>query len=398
MTHPQEPRNNRAANRNKWLSLISIMLISSLPVAAQSQEKISASSIFSNPLFDTLLFIAILLIILIAVMADVVKSVGQGMNQKSKSTGKGVGIIMLLLAIIPFSSKAGELAGPASSPSYYQGLNPSIFWFMIAVICFELIVFFVLIVIIRDLLGIEEKKAQLVSTKKGALQEPSLIERLNSSVAVEKEEEILLDHNYDGIRELDNDLPPWWKYGFYITIIWACIYLIHYHVTKTGSLQLEEYNTELKQADIALAEYRKKSISLVDETQVIQLKDETNLALGKQLFQDNCAACHGKAGQGIVGPNLTDDYWLHGGSMNDIFKTIKYGYQEKGMKSWKDDFPAIQIEAIASYIKTLRGTNPPDAKEKQGVLFTDQASIPSDSTGVKPIRADSTDEAKSKQK
>ncbi|HSC37770.1 MAG TPA: c-type cytochrome, partial [Chitinophagaceae bacterium] len=97
---------------------------------------------------------------------------------------------------------------------------------------------------------------------------------------------------------------------------------------------------------------------------------------GKTVFLQNCSPCHGKSGEGVVGPNLTDDYWLHGGGVKDIFKTIKYGWPEKGMKSWKDDLSPTQIAQLSSFIKSLRGTHPPNGKEQQGELYQETGALP----------------------
>jgi cytochrome c oxidase cbb3-type subunit 3 len=105
---------------------------------------------------------------------------------------------------------------------------------------------------------------------------------------------------------------------------------------------------------------------------------------GATLYSKNCIACHGDKGQGGVGPNLTDDYWIHKGGIRDIFYTIKYGWAEKGMKSWKEDFSPVQIAQLASFVKTLHGTNPPAPKEKQGELYTENDATPSDSTATTP--------------
>jgi cytochrome c oxidase cbb3-type subunit 3 len=214
------------------------------------------------------------------------------------------------------------------------------------------------------------------------VKQPSIIEKLNASVAVEKEEDIMLDHNYDGIRELDNNLPPWWKYGFYITIVWAVIYMIHFHVSNTGKLQLAEYEDQLAIAKAQVEEYRKKAANLVDENNAVLLTDQASLAAGQSVFMDNCAACHGRAGEGGVGPNLTDDYWLHSGSIGAVFKTIKYGYPEKGMKAWQQDLGAKQIHEVSSFIMSLRGTNPANAKEKQGELYINSAVVDSAATAT----------------
>ena len=206
---------------------------------------------------------------------------------------------------------------------------------------------------------------------------------LTDAVAIEEEDSIMLDHDYDGIKELDNNLPPWWKYGFYLTIVVAIVYLINYHVIGTGDLQGKEYEKEIAQAKLEVDEFMKTSANNVDENTVKLLTEATDIATGKDLYIVNCVACHGKGGEGSVGPNLTDDYWLHGGSIQDLFKTLKYGWVEKGMKAWKEDLSPMQMAQIASFIKTLKGTNPPNPKAPQGDLYTEAGVAPiSDSTVV----------------
>lgn len=202
------------------------------------------------------------------------------------------------------------------------------------------------------------------------------------AVPVEREADVLLDHDYDGVKELDNALPPWWKYGFYFTIAVAVLYLLRYHVWKTGPDPLQEYNQEMKVAAAQIEEYRKKAGDMIDE-KTVTMADATGIADGNKIFHSNCFACHGAKGEGGVGPNLTDNYWLHGGTINDVFKTIKYGWPEKGMQSWQKIYSPSQIKNLASYIKTLAGTNPPNPKAPQGDLFveskTDSSSVKKDS-------------------
>ena len=172
-------------------------------------------------------------------------------------------------------------------------------------------------------------------------------------------DEIIEDHDYDGIQEFDNDLPPWWLYGFYGTIIFAVAYLVIYHVTESMPLQDDEYKTEIAEAA--------KLYKNVDENYAAATTDEAALKDAEALYKKNCIACHGALGEGnAIGPNLTDEYWLHKGGINDVVKTIKYGVVEKGMKSWKSDFNNKQIYDIASYVLSLQGSNPPNAKEPQG--------------------------------
>jgi cytochrome c oxidase cbb3-type subunit III len=192
------------------------------------------------------------------------------------------------------------------------------------------------------------------------------------AVPVEKEEDILLDHDYDGIKELDNSLPPWWKYGFYLTVILAVIYLLRFHVFKTGPTPEEEYRTEMSMAAAQLEEYRKQSNDNVDE-KTVTMADATGIAEGKKIYGQSCFPCHGANGEGGVGPNLTDDYWLHGGSINDVFKTIKYGVPDKGMQAWEKTFSPSQIKNLTSFIKSIKGTKPANAKAPQGDLFNETA-------------------------
>lgn len=183
-------------------------------------------------------------------------------------------------------------------------------------------------------------------------------------VPIELEHEILMAHEYDGIRELDNKMPTWWLYMFYCTIIFSFIYLYIYHIKGDGNIQAKEYEVEMIKAE----EEQKLMAEKVNETSVTMVTDKARLEKGAAVFQKSCTACHGKLGEGGVGPNLTDDYWLHGGDIKSVFKTIKYGVPSKGMISWQTQLGASQIQDVASYISTLKGTNPPNGKEPQGEL------------------------------
>ncbi|NUQ23927.1 MAG: c-type cytochrome [Saprospiraceae bacterium] len=199
-------------------------------------------------------------------------------------------------------------------------------------------------------------------------------------VPVEREEEIMFDHDFDGIRELDNRLPPWWVAMFYITIAFAGIYMVYYHFAGVGPSSIEEYTAQMDVAKKEAAANLAKQANLVDENTVAALTDETALGAGKSIYIASCAACHGQLGEGGVGPNMTDDYWIHGGSIKDLFKTIKYGVPEKGMISWQSQLRPTDMQQVASYILTLRGTNPPNAKEAQGMLYTGEENAAPDTT------------------
>ena len=197
-----------------------------------------------------------------------------------------------------------------------------------------------------------------------------LLKTLTDAAPLDKEEEVATDHEYDGIRELDNNLPPWWLFGFYISIAFAVIYLLRYHVFQSAPLSAEELKIELAEAKAAEEEYLKTAANLVDESNVVALSEESRLLAGGEIFMKNCAVCHANDGGGGVGPNLTDDYWIHGNDISDVFKTVKYGVPAKGMIPWKDQLSAGEMQEVSSYILSLVGTTPANPKEAQGDLMT----------------------------
>ncbi|MEP6792965.1 MAG: cbb3-type cytochrome c oxidase N-terminal domain-containing protein [Saprospiraceae bacterium] len=203
---------------------------------------------------------------------------------------------------------------------------------------------------------------------------------------IEEEYKIDTGHSYDGIRELDNIIPPWFTTAFIITIIFGIGYFYRYQIAKSGPSQIEEYKSSMAVAEIQHDEYLKTAANAIDESNV-KIMTGADLDEGKKTFQTICAACHRPDGGGQVGPNLTDNYWLHGGSLKDIFKTIKYGYPEKGMISWKEQLSPAQMAQAANYILTLHGTNPPDPKEKQGALYVAETTS-ADTTSAKTMKAD----------
>ncbi len=191
-----------------------------------------------------------------------------------------------------------------------------------------------------------------------------------------EEKDILIAHDYDGIQELDNPIPSWFMYLFYITIVFAVGYLLNYHVFHTGQLQYDEYKTEMAQADIAKKLYLSKAANQVDENTVKLVNDPAVIAAGQAIFKQNCVACHGDHAQGVVGPNLTDDYWLHGNKISDLFKTVKYGVLAKGMPTWEKVLSPKQISDVVNYVKSLHGSNPVNPKAPQGDKIIDGDTAP----------------------
>ena len=166
-------------------------------------------------------------------------------------------------------------------------------------------------------------------------------------------EPLLLDHEYDGIQELDNNLPRWWVWLFYITIIFSAVYLVYYHVARAGDLQAAEYSHEMKLGDslkaAAMGKFESGMSALTPSA------DAAVLDRGRQIYAKFCAPCHRVDGGGLVGPNLTDDYWIHGATYGDSVKVIWDGVPAKGMVTWKTVLKPEEVQAVASYCYTLRG-------------------------------------------
>lgn len=199
-----------------------------------------------------------------------------------------------------------------------------------------------------------------------------LYDFITRSTPIEKEHEILMEHEYDGIKELDNRIPPWFHALFYGTIIMSVIYMFHYHVIGSGNVQADEYNEEVLQASLE-REILIKSGAFLDEETVRFVDDAASLQSGKDVYTTKCAVCHGNGGEGIVGPNLTDDYWIHGGGIKNIFRVVKDGVPQKGMISWKSQLTPNQMQEVSSYIITLHGTNPPNPKAAEGEIWKDES-------------------------
>jgi len=191
-------------------------------------------------------------------------------------------------------------------------------------------------------------------------------------------------HVYDDIRELDNRIPPWFNYLFGFTVVFAFVYMIDYHVVGISKLSAEEYMEEVVAANL------QKQIILasggtINENELVALKDDVSLNDGAANFQKFCISCHGPQAGGLVGPNLTDEFWIHGGGIKNVYTTIKKGVPAKGMISWELVFSQRQIQNIGSYVLSLQGTNPPGGKAPEGLKFVEVTAAAPDSTQKKSM-------------
>ena len=381
--------------KNSILAAIALFL----GITGYAQDATAAVTTKNTPtnyLEVLMVVIAGLLVIVIWVLSNVLSMMAKKAVEITKA-GKKVMMIGWIVLGSLFANAASAQAAVTDTATkvpevnYYGGLSSSTFWTLSTVLALELLVVFLMVLFIRGLWK-SINPSQIIEIEGKQVKQSWLLRNWNTldkkfltkAVPLEKEADMLLDHDYDGIKELDNALPPWWKYGFYITIFIAVIYLLKYEMWHTGPNPTEEYTSEMTTAKEEVDAYLASMKNNVDE-KTVTMSDAAGIAAGQVTFAKTCVACHGAKGEGGVGPNLTDDYWLHGGSVADLFKTIKYGYPDKGMQSWQSTYSPIQMQELASYIKTLKGTNPPNAKAPQGDLIKDEVAI-KDTANLGPLK------------
>lgn len=251
------------------------------------------------------------------------------------------------------------------------------FYILVAFIFVLAVLVLVVAMYMLQVLNIMVRQAEEEKAKKSGMvytQQPSMVQTLwdrwNALKPLEQEGDILLDHNYDGITELDNHLPPWWKWLFYFTIGFAVVYFLAMHVFDTMPSQLQEYDNELAIAQVQAQKLAAANpVAVVDENTVEATTDALALAEGKVTFLNTCASCHRKDGGGDIGPNLTDEYWLHGGTVKNVFKVVRHGVPGTNMIAWEGVISPDKMRNVASYVLTLQGTNPTNPKKPQGDLF-----------------------------
>ena len=265
---------------------------------------------------------------------------------------------LLLMQVNLFAQQAVTEEPGVLGPGYYKILG--IFFFVLILAIIFAFMYF----------GTEElKEEEKTAAEPGKASLWARIRQAMTKAApLDKEDEILMEDDYDGIKELDNKVPPWFNYLFYATIIFAVYYMFNYEVFSAGKSQVDEYEAEMQAYSIQKAQLE-ASGAFVTEENVTRLTDQADLESGKEIYKSNCVPCHGPDAGGIVGPNLTDKYWIHGGGIKNVFHTIKYGVPAKGMVSWQTQLNPKQMQEVASYVLSLQGTKPANPKEPQGTIW-----------------------------
>lgn len=378
-------------NRNRKL-IIAFAALLPLSAFAQDGPKLNEAR---SPQAIALCIIAALLALAIYVAA---KMLVQQAKINLKKIKKGTAAKLLSVLFFMFLSSglfAQDVAATDDATAKTETVKTTIplsstsFYVLVSVIGVEILILISIMGQVKALMKaneetqVTESEASVEVVKERSFSLKKIWSKLNNFKPVQEEADIDTGHNYDGIRELDNRLPPWWLYGFYICIIFAGIYLWRFHVSHTGPSSIQELQIAMHQAEAQRESFLAKAKNNVDENTVTRLTDASDIDAGKKIFTTMCAACHAADGGGGVGPNLTDDYWLHGGSIKDVFKTVTYGWPDKGMKSWKDDYSPLQIQQISSYVMTLHGTKPATPKEPQGSLYKESSAPAADSSAVK---------------
>jgi cytochrome c oxidase cbb3-type subunit 3 len=270
-------------------------------------------------------------------------------------------IFLVIFVITEYMYKSGD------QPAFIE--NPSVALFLVIVFA-SLIAFEAIKSGDKSLGKTKEETLHLeeesMSTTQGSWK--TMLKKLTKTKPITEEETILLDHNYDGIKELDNALPPWWLYSFYASIVFAVLYFGYYQFLG-GNTNVENFEEEMEIARLDVEQYKRDNPSTFDATKVTA----GGVEAGQKIFKSNCAVCHAVDGGGGIGPNLTDEYWILGGGIKNVFNTISEGGRDgKGMIAWKNSLNPEKMQQVASYILTLQGTTAKKPKEKEGDLWKEE--------------------------
>ncbi|MEM9050898.1 MAG: cbb3-type cytochrome c oxidase N-terminal domain-containing protein [Bacteroidota bacterium] len=386
-------------NKRKNLLMVVAGFLVAMPMAAAETE--SALSGFMEGPNMALALIALIQLIAILSVGGIIKRFTKNTDYfvklKQLRDSGAAKAILLLLAIGGFTSSAMAQEAeavrpePPAFPEFFQDANT------LALLVLNIVlmgVFIYMVSLLKNVVGMLMPELEEDPETVSAAEPSKVMHALTDAIPLDREHEIMMDHEYDGIRELDNNLPPWWVWMFYATIAFGAVYLVYNHVLPYGMSQEEQYIAEMEAAEEARLAYLAAAKNLVDENTVEYLADASDLGAGKAIFVEKCQQCHAADGGGGVGPNLTDPYWLHGGSVQDIFKTVKYGVPAKGMIAWESQLRPLEMAQVSSYIKSLEGTTPAAPKDPQGDLWVaPEEAAPADSASTEPaVKEELSDE------
>ena len=377
-----------------FASLLSVKGAMAQDAAVTAPAVSEKMSVWSSGAGIIMVMTIVILLAVIFILGKIVRTlVEEDTYDTAKKMKANKGLLSLVvLTLLSFSAQAQDAVAAAAPKgvSLTFGLETTVFWTLAGVLVFEFIILMILCYVLYTFLV----RKGLIKAFDMSANLPAWMQwnkMTGNDLPFEKEKDYLIDHDYDGIQELDNGMPPMLKYIFVITIIFAVYYLVDYHVLKASPLQLAEYEIQLEKGAADKLEYLKKAGASVDENTVTLLADASMIDGGQKIYATNCVACHGDKGQGGVGPNLTDKFWIHGGGIKDLFKTIKYGVPDKGMRAWQSEIKPADMQAVASYILAKLGnTNVAGGKAPKGVEYVAAAAAtPADSAATTTPAVDS---------
>lgn len=347
----------------KMKALVAFSILPGGALMAQSKSMVSGVS--DAILLTVMLSVIVILLLVVNAIAKSIISI----NRRYKADKTNGNVTKAITGLVLLGGSINASAANETSGWDTFIMSEGLFWTLTAVIIF-------LAGIIMYLFNTMKTVIKLQSGESFEEEEDSVFDAINATltdnVPIEDESNVMLDHDYDGIKELDNNLPPWWKYMFYATIIFAFVYIFRYHITGDGQLQTEEYIAQMEEAAVEKEAAMAEAGDQVNEDNVELLISEADITKGAAIFAGNCATCHMADGGGGAGPNLTDEYWIHGGGISNVFSTIKYGVPAKGMIAWQSQFNPTQMQQVASYVLTLQGTTPANGIAPQGEVWVEE--------------------------
>jgi cytochrome c oxidase cbb3-type subunit 3 len=267
------------------------------------------------------------------------------------------------LTIVGLFGTLGALA-QGSETAASGGLPTPLLWIVYLVLALLLLITYILYLVSRELK--RYVSGESITEEAKMWDSRSSWEKIFQIKPVGTDEDTLINEPHDGIYELDNPPPPWFMFLFYGCIVIAAIYFIRFSMTDYGYTQEDEYMAEVQAAEAKQTANLVAEDQNIDENSVVALTGAADIDAGKMIYVQNCKICHDEGGKGNTGPNLTDEFWKHGGGVKNVFKTIKYGVIEKGMRSWEEDLSPKKMQQVTSYILSLHGTNPEGAKSPEG--------------------------------